>query len=189
MDYQVEPEFLVKPDAAGKALMRKFRDSTASFHWGDLRGNSLNNGSTFLLYTGKALFAVTAGHVFRGYMERSMHEPLVCQIDGMPFNPAERLISAGSAEIDIATFAITEDEFNLLGKSTVPWPPIIPEAGNGVLVCGLPGLERRNPRPFFVDAGYSTLVMRVDSVSDRTLSMLRQTDEEIIDVLVYRFTK
>jgi hypothetical protein len=183
MDHQVEPEFLVKPDAAGKALMRKFRNSTASIHWGDLRGNALNNGSMFFLYTGKALFAVTAGHVYRGYLERSVRQRVVCQIDELPFDPAKRLISAGSAEIDIATFRITEDEFNLIGRSTVPWPPIIPEAGNGVLVCGLPGFERRNPRPFFVDAGYSTSVMRVDSVSDRTLSMLRQPDEEVIDIL------
>jgi hypothetical protein len=179
----MEPEFLIKADAAGADYIRKFRSTTASLHWGNYRGSTLNNGSMFFLYTGKTLFAVTAKHVFEGYMKRAKEQPVLCQIDRMPFYPEKRLISVGPAGVDIATFSITEEEFEEIGRATVPWPPVIPERGNGVLVCGLPGFSRSNPKEFVVDIGYSTFVMRVDSVSDRTLSMLRQPDEEVIDIL------
>jgi hypothetical protein len=101
----------------------------------------------------------------------------------LPFDPEKRLISGDSDRVDIATFRITEEEFQKIGRATVPWPPVIPEFGNGVLLCGLPGVSKLNPRPFVVDAGYSTFVMRVDSVSESTLSMLRQPDDEVIDIL------
>jgi hypothetical protein len=64
-----------------------------------------------------------------------------------------------------------------------PWPPVIPEVGNGVLVCGLPGETRLTPRPGLLDIGYSTALMRVDSVTDRTISMMMQPNEEMIDIL------
>lgn len=92
-------------------------------------------------------------------------------------------MGVGSDGVDIATFRITEEEFQDVGRATVPWPPVIPEEGNGVLICGLPAVSRLNPRPFRVDIGYSTFVMRVDSVTDRTLSMLRQPNEEVLDIL------
>ena len=91
----------------GQGHIRKFRSTTASLHWGDYHGNALNNGSMFFLYTGQALFAVTARHVFEGYMKRAKDQPVLCQIDGMPFDPEKRLISAGSDGVDIATFSIT----------------------------------------------------------------------------------
>jgi hypothetical protein len=49
----MEPEFLIKSDAAGRNHIRKFRSTTASLHWGDYRGNTLNNGSMFFLFTGE----------------------------------------------------------------------------------------------------------------------------------------
>jgi hypothetical protein len=74
-------------------------------------GATVHSGSIFFLYTEQALFAVTARHVFEGYMRCANERPIVCQIDGVPFSPEKRLIAAGSDAVDIATFRITEKEF------------------------------------------------------------------------------
>ena len=100
----------------------------------------------------------------------------------MHFDPVSRLIAAGT-DIDITTFHITAEELRCLRRITTPWPPVIPEVGNGVLVCGLPGETRLTPRPGLLDMGYSTALMRVDSVTDRTISMMMQPNKEMIDIL------
>ena len=47
----------------------------------------------------------------------------------------------------------------------------------------IPGRDEAMPRPGLLDIGYSTALMRVDSVTDRTISMMMQPNEEMIDIL------
>ena len=181
----MEPDYLIQADAAGVAVLDAIKRGTCSIFWGDNQGNVFNNGSMFFLDTGVTLLAVTARHVYESYLERRRDIPgpeLVCQIDGMHFDPVSRLIAAGT-DIDITTFHITAEELRCLRRITTRWPPVIPEVGNGVLVCGLPGETRLTPRPGLLDIGYSTALMRVDSVTDRTISMMMQPNEEMIDIL------
>jgi hypothetical protein len=136
----------------------------------------------FFLNTGKALFAVTARHVFESYVEHARERNITCQIGGMKFDPVSRLISMGS-EIDIVTFRITPNELAELRMNTMPWPPFTPPEGNGVLVCGFPGYGRFAHKPGGVTFSCFSGLMRVDSISDRSISMLRQANEELVDVL------
>jgi hypothetical protein len=96
--------------------------------------------------------------------------------------PKERLIGTGT-DIDIATFHITPGELAELGNITVPWPPKVPAVGTGVFVCGLPGFARDMPASRIVAFKHFTALMCVDSVSERAISMVRQPNEEMMDLL------
>jgi hypothetical protein len=105
-------------------------------------------GSIFFLDCGRGPFAVTAGHVFEGFLEhRSAYRVRGCQIGNVPFNPEERLIAWGKdLGIDIATFKVTPEEIAQTGKRVVkgvdgPWPPP-PQPNEIVFFGGFPGDER-----------------------------------------------
>jgi len=177
-----DPEYLIGSDPAGKEVLESMKRGTSAIHWGEYPQDTINSGSMFFLNTGKALFAVTARHVFESYVERAQERILTCQIGNMRFDPASRLISTGK-EVDIATFRITPGELADLRMATMPWPPFIPPEGNGVLLCGFPRYGRFAHKPGGVTFSYFSGLMRVDNVSDRSISMLRQPGEEMVDVL------
>lgn len=170
------------PDPAGTEMMETIEKSTTAIYWHADGGPVLHNGSMFFVRTKKALFGVTARHVYEGYLKCAEVEPMICQIGNVVVTPKERLIGTG-IDIDIATFRIRPSELAELGNITVPWPPKVPGVGAGVFVCGLPGLARDMPAPKIVTFKHFTALMCVDSVSDRAISMVRQPNEEMMDLL------
>jgi hypothetical protein len=168
-------------DLPDREMMRTIERSTAAIYWHADGGPVLHNGSMFFVRTEKALFGVTARHVYEEYLECAEAAPTIFQINDLVVAPKGRLIGT-STEIDIATFHITHSELALLGNITVPWPPQKPCEGAGVFVCGLPGSARGMPAPRTVTFKHFTALMRVDSVSERAISMVRQPNEEMVDL-------
>src|SRR5208283_3911044 len=170
------------PDPAGREMMQTITNSTTAIYWHADGGPVLHNGSMFFVRTKNALFGVTARHVYEGYLKCAEAEPTICQIGNLVVNPRERLIGTGT-DIDIATFHITPSELAELGNITVPWAPKVPAVGEGVFVCGLPGFARSMPAPRNVELKHFTALMRVESVSERAIKMVRQPNEEMVDLL------
>ncbi|MCK1455199.1 hypothetical protein IVB36_31080 [Bradyrhizobium sp. 35] len=107
-----------------------------------------SQGSMFFLDCGRGPFAVTAAHVYEGFLEdRAERRVRGCQIGNVGFNPEERLIASGKNQgIDIATFRVTPEEIAATGKRIVQgtdgsWPPP-PNIGEAVFFGGFPGDER-----------------------------------------------
>lgn len=168
-------------DLAGREMMRTIMSSTSAIYWHSHGGPVLHSGSAFFVRTEKAIFGVTARHVYEGYLASAASEPMVCQVGSLVIPLEERLIAVGT-DVDIATFRVTPSELGDLGNTTVPWPPKVPVKGAGVFVCGLPGFAREMPSAKTVTFKHFVALMCVDSVSDRAISMVRQPDEEMIDV-------
>jgi len=122
----------------------------------DEGGVVLRNGTMFFLDAGEGVFAVTAGHVYQGYLEaKDKYPQTFCQLWNMRFDPVARLIACQSdpiAEPDIATFRVTPEEVSRLGKMPITgsqrtWPPAPPEEGKGVFFAGFPGGGRLQVGP------------------------------------------
>lgn len=106
------------------------------------------SASIFFLDFGENVYAVTAAHVYDGYLDAKAKsgKHIVSQIGDLKFELADRFLSRGpSKRIDIATFQITREEIRKIGKQAVlasPWPPRAPVAGQAVYVVGYPGSSR-----------------------------------------------
>ena len=132
------PIFWVTPAGAGQ---------------GPHRNGRVRNGTLFVVDAGMGPFAVSANHVYEGYVEAKAKYPGTrCRVlpkpDGrggapLAFDPEARLIDR-IHDPDIATFRITIREVARLGIRTVTnWPPLVPRKGETVAFAGFPGRERR----------------------------------------------
>lgn len=124
----------------------------------------VHNGSIFFLDCGAGPFAVTAGHVYRGYLQDlAIARRMQCQIGDLEFDPTARLIEQ-RVQPDIATFRISLEEIRTMGKEVVvhdlaAWPPAPLHAGEAVIVGGFPAVERierlrPNGMPIEINFGY-----------------------------------
>ncbi len=112
-----------------------------------------SNGTIFFVDAGQGAFAVTADHVYQGYLDAKAEYPRVdCGIGPqsfdtppaapLPFDPLARLIDR-SQDPDIATFQMTGDELKQLRTTIITvWPPVVPEVGQSIAFAGFPGHER-----------------------------------------------
>lgn len=104
-----------------------------------------------------ASFAVTAEHVYDGYLEdRAARRIRSCQIGNVAFDdPEDRLIARGKhLGIDIATFRVTPAEIAARGNRIVEgtdgaWPAPSNDC-EAVFFAGFPGGERI-PKPTWPD--------------------------------------
>jgi hypothetical protein len=168
------------------------RDTVASYvapiFWETLDNEDrvvLRNGTIFFLDAGEGVFAVTAGHVYDGYVRAKVRYPKSsCQLWKMSFDPEARLIARQSDHIDLpdlATFEITAEEVKGLGKTILTghqasWPPLPPEQGKGVLFAGYPGCDRLEIAPDTIDFGIFPGFLVATSVSDRMILCLIEED-------------
>ncbi|HEY6372712.1 MAG TPA: hypothetical protein VIX37_19190, partial [Candidatus Sulfotelmatobacter sp.] len=90
-------------------------NSTSAIYWHSDGGPVLHSGSAFLVRTNKAMFGVTAKHVYEGYLASAASEPMVYQVNDLAIPFEERLISVG-ADVDIATFRVTPAELAYLAS-------------------------------------------------------------------------
>ncbi len=140
-----------------------------------------NNGTIFFVDAGQGAFAVTANHVYQGYLDaRSAYPRAECVIlpksfdsparQPLPFDPEARLIDR-SPDPDIATFRMTAEELRLLGVTVITaWPPVIPEEGKGILFAGFPGHERVLTAPYELGFGVYPGLAVATSVTDTQIS-------------------
>ena len=71
------------PDPAGKEMMQTITKSTTAIYWHADGRPVLHNGSMFFVNTGRALFGVTARHVYEEYLECADAEPTICQVGNL----------------------------------------------------------------------------------------------------------
>jgi hypothetical protein len=119
------------------------------FRWATptISGPRITNGSVFFLDLGGRLLAVTAAHVYHGYLaaKRSANR-ILCHIENVEFDPEQRLRGLRD-NVDIATFDFTYDELRRIGKQALvvdgkSWPPPHPFSGQGAFLAGFPGTSR-----------------------------------------------
>jgi len=156
------------------------RKSVSFFHWASAPGDH-RNGSMFFIDTGAGLFGVTANHVYRDYQRAAAEKRVLCKVDDMPFDPLGRLVSAGD-KCDVATFKISNEELRTLDRLTTPWPPVVPEVGQTVLLAGFPGCEKSFSRANSIECLMYAAKWTVDSVSERDISIVRPPDSMVVDI-------
>ena len=163
-----------------RSQLQLIRNSVSILHWASTPDDH-RNGSMFFINTGAGLFGVTARHVYEDCQRAFAEKNVLCKINGMPFDPTGRLVSAG-VTCDVATFKVSDDEFQKLDRLTVPWPPVIPDVGQPVLLAGFPGCEKSFPGSNSIDLRMYAAKWTVHSVSDRDISIVRPPDSEVLDV-------
>ncbi len=147
---------------------------------GPHRNGRVRNGTLFVVDAGMGPFAVSANHVYEGYVAaKAKHSGTRCRVlpkpDGrgrapLAFDPEARLI-ARLHDPDIATFEITIREVARLVFTVVTtWPPLVPVKGETVAFAGFPGRARRQrggrDPSFHVYPGFALAA----SVNDRHIS-------------------
>jgi hypothetical protein len=168
----------------GDAVLKSVAKYAAPVFWESRRkkeGSPIANGTLFLANFRAGCFAVTANHVYQGYLEDKAESPeMTCWIapeafetrgkDAIPFDLEERLIDR-LEDPDIATFKVTDGEADAIGTSiTSLWPPILPEIGQPVVFAGYPGNERLKVGPRELSFAPLPALMIATSVSDRQIS-------------------
>jgi hypothetical protein len=113
------------------------------------------NGTAFFLNPSERPFGVTASHVITGWEQSRVENSggalhLAGHREFLEIDWAARVID-DDPEIDIATFAVTEEEVRLLGKVIMTgaqkiWPPRPPPRDCLLYYCGFPGVGTR-PHP------------------------------------------
>jgi hypothetical protein len=133
--------------------MHQWAASHVSYFWWvrtSLLGTThCRNGSVFFVSVGGNLFAVTAAHVYHGFIADKMTSGnrIIARIGNLRFDPQARLRGLGSEGIDIATFDIAWDELRRVGKQAIAvdasnWPPPHPFSGQTTFLVGFPGAAR-----------------------------------------------
>ncbi len=168
----------------GDAALKSVAKFAAPVFWESRRkkeSSPITNGTMFLADFGKGCFAVTANHVYQGYLNDKAEFPkTTCWIapeafeaggkDAIPFDLEERLIDQ-LEDPDIATFKVAENEADAIGTSiTSLWPPILPEIGQPVVFAGYPGNERLKVGPRELSFAPLPALMIATSVSERQIS-------------------
>jgi hypothetical protein len=146
---------------------------------------SYRNGTAFFLNAGQGPFGVTASHVIDGW-RRSCKEQ---EAGALHLSGHRNLLSIDwtarvideDADIDIATFAITEDEVGILGKTILTgaqkvWPPRPPPENCILYYCGFPGVGVR-PHPHGGPLFGAVPGMGIPtSVSEKNISILLERE-------------
>ena len=138
--------------------------------------SDLTNGSIFFLDICGRLLAVTAAHVFNGYLaDKRRLARTICHVGNTQFDPERRLVGLGS-NVDIATFDFTYDDLRKLGKQAMvitdaqQWPPPHPFPGQAAFFGDLPGASRIWLNWRSVSFGLYTASPRINSTSDRQIT-------------------
>jgi hypothetical protein len=114
-------------------------------YWHDRRvpfPKKVEGASCFILRFSDRLVGVTAAHVLQAYQVARQQTPtLVCQLRLMPFALHDAIIDC-DADLDIATFGLSEAELLKIEGTPVDcrvqWPPPPPAQMRAVSLAGLP---------------------------------------------------
>jgi hypothetical protein len=114
--------------------------------------------SCFFVDWGRGPFAITADHVYEGYLKTKAGYHLKCQLGNLAFDPQARLLDRkrpNSRDPDIATFRVSEKEVEEAGKIALTARAVIPQEGKGILFAGFPGIHRSLLGPGKLEIGIS----------------------------------
>jgi hypothetical protein len=146
----IETPLQFKPDPEFTQEVSNFtlRVCTPIF-WHDRRvpfPKDMRGGSCFILRFGERLIGVTAAHVLQTYRDDHAQNPaLICQLRLMPFAWHDTVIDSDPS-LDIATFALSEDELRLISGTPIDctgaWPPPVPTRLRAVSLVGFPEMLR-----------------------------------------------
>jgi hypothetical protein len=103
----------------------------------------LLGGTCFILRFDAGLIGVTAEHVIKGF-EKDAKKPgvkIVCMLRTVPFDLIDAIVDR-DAELDIATFSVTEDQLTRSEAVAIDcraeWPPPEPGMGTALSLAGFP---------------------------------------------------
>jgi hypothetical protein len=135
-----------------QVLHLESRHYVAPFWWGTdpFDANSVcANGSCFFVEIGDARFGVTAYHVVTAYLRcREAHPSTRLVVRNVALTDWETRFIDGNAECDVATFRVSDAEFQAINVRALRWdasrwPPPPPMVGRGVFFTGYPEVDRR----------------------------------------------
>jgi hypothetical protein len=91
-----------------------------------------------------------------------------------------------SERMDLATINLDEGLLQEAGKPCTPlsWPPMPPEEGRGIMLCGFPGGERIESESFEVNFGLFTGMGIARRVTDSQISWLIEREFQIDDSIL-----
>ena len=172
----------------GREIANVASSYTSPIYWISPRNRKINNGSIFFLDFGDRPFAVTADHVYQGYLDSKDNDPSTkCQIGNIVFSPLERLIDRDK-ELDIATFFVEKTEIEIDNKTVHmvdinSWPPKPPEVGKGIFFAGYPGEDRtvQIKNGFEINFGTYVGVLVATTIKDRDI-ICQYEREEVINM-------
>jgi hypothetical protein len=138
----------VAPEFASEVSNFTLRVCTP-LYWHDRRvpfPKDVRGGSSFIVRFGDRLIGITAAHVLQEYRDDREENPaLVCQLRLMPFALHDAIIDC-DLNLDIATFALSEDELRQIEGTAVDctgaWPPPPPTRMRPVSLAGFPEILR-----------------------------------------------
>ncbi len=139
----------------------------------------------FFLDCGRGAFAVTADHVYDGFLEdRDERRIRSSQIGNVAFDPEDRLIARGKhLGVDIATFRVTPEEIAATGKRIVEgtdgaWPPP-PNDGEAVFFGGFPAQERIPLAAYEISFGLHSAMVPLTSHTEYQLCCQLDRDSRV----------
>lgn len=135
---------------------------------------SLPGGTCFILRFDKGLIGVTADHVIAAFEDdKRKCVGTRCLLRMVPFDLLGAVL-ARDADLDIATFAVTDDD--LAGSEAVAldcrsmsWPPPVPNQGDPVSFGGFPGEIARQSLHFNVEFGAFVSLTMIQDVTQRDI--------------------
>jgi hypothetical protein len=161
------------------------RRATAPFYWyesGAAVDSVFHNGTACFVRTGTELLMITCDHVLEGWLSASAANPnLVCQVGSVEFEPTRYLVDR-DADLDLATFSITDVLLSAIGShalSAPSWPPVATET-DVVMAGGFPGIAR-SPIPStgipLSQFLFPTYMRRIEGVRSDRLSVVLGTED------------
>ena len=159
----------------GAELIRLVANYTTFLTFGKVSDSGeaeIQSGTCFFIQTPFKFLAVTARHVYDGYLRNLERDSeTICQIENHLFDPKERLVGKGE-RVDIATFQVTEAEIKNFGKKPISiWPPDPPTCHDtGLLLAGFPALEKKMIGPRTGIFGMYAAVAVATAVSDHQIT-------------------
>ena len=151
---------------------------------------TFRGGSSFAIRFGSTLVGITAAHVVRQFEHAAKETPtVVCQLRLHRFDLMRAIIDIDD-DLDVATFAITDDEWRHIGGNAVDcrnaWPPPTPDEGRAINLVGFPEnirVVRSNMSAEFAAYGaFATveavteldIIVTFDPARDRPMASARQ---------------
>lgn len=135
---------------------------------------SLSGGSCFILRFDDRLIGVTANHVIDVFQEDEKEDgDNKCILRTVPFDLMKKLL-ARSAELDLATFAITEDELAAsealaLDCRSANWPPLTPLENDPISFAGFPEEGATPSFPYHVTFPAFMSLSRIQGITQRDI--------------------
>lgn len=134
----------------------------------------LSGGTCFILRFDNGLIGVTAEHVVQAFEDSKMlHPSNICLLRTVPLDLVSAIVDR-DAELDIATFRITEDQLRMSEAMVIDcrspgWPPPTPDRGRELSLAGFPeALKEVSPHHLVKFKAFAYLA-RVEDVGTRDI--------------------